>query len=242
MRVFWGAFDTTYSTPEYSGAAIASGGTSAEAGSGVGVRRALLVFDRDPPGTVTDDVAEMHFDFMNITGGDPDDTWTTTDFTTLETAITAWHTAMDPLITTAQTLREIRWYRVGTGVFPPNPAARVTPIGATGSSSAVLLPPQCAISITQKTARRKQWGRSYVPGCTTNALGAQGSMPNTVVDQVATATGNLVAAAASHEFYAGVLSGVAGSFFATEHVQVDNVWDVIRRRRWRNVTYRKQLP
>lgn len=241
-RVFWGAFDLTYNTPEYDTASTHSGGTSAAAGSGVGVRRVELIFDRDPPGTVTDDVAEVHFDFMNLTGGHPDDTWTTTDFTTLETAILNWHAAIQSVLTSGQTFREMRWYRVGTGVAPPNPAARVTPVGASGSSASAAMPPQCAISITQKTARRKQWGRIYVPGCTEAAVGAQGSINPTVVDQFGLATHNLGTAAAGHEFYMGVLSKVAGSFFTTEHVQVDDVWDVIRSRRWRNATHKYISP
>lgn len=242
MRVFWGAFDVSYGTPEYTGAALVSGGSSAAAGSGVGVRRALLVFDRTAPGALSDDVAEMHFDFMNITGGAPDDTWTTTDFTDMETVIGTWWASVKDRVHTDVTLREIRWYRVGTGVTPPNPAERITPVGVAGTSTGQSLPPQVAISITFKTARRKQWGRTYLPSITTDALTTDGAISTTVVDDIAAATGALATTAAAGEFYLGVTSNVAGSFFAVEQIQVDDIFDVIRRRRWKHATYRKVLP
>lgn len=240
--MFWGAFDVSYSTPEYTGASIVSGGASAAAGSGVGVRRAVLVFTRTPPGAFTDDVAECHFDFLNITSGVPDDTWTTADFTTLEGLLSTWFTGFYGMVSTLHTFSEVRWYRVGTGVVGANPAVRVTPNLTAGTSSASMLSPQTAVSITMKTARRKQWGRTYLPGFTTASLGADGVISTTAVNQVAVATDGLITAAQGSDFYGGVLSDVAGSFFATEQVQVDNLYDVIRRRRWRNATYKKILP
>jgi hypothetical protein len=201
-----------------------------------------LRFTRTAPGTFTDDVAEMHFDFMNITGGSPDDTWTTTDFTDLETLIFAWFTAVEGRMHTSHVFQEIRWYRVGTGVSPPNPAERVTLSGAGGTASSVMLPPQIAVSITLKTSARKQWGRTYFPGATTSSVTGNGQLGTGIVDDLANATDALAAGAATKQFYLGVLSGVAGSFFAAETIQVDDVADVIRSRRWRNATYRKDLP
>lgn len=242
MRAFWGAFDVSYGIPAYSGSALVSAGSSAAAGSGVGVRRAQLRFIRTAPGTFTDDVAEMHFDFMNITGGTPDDTWTTTDYTDLETLISAWFTAVAGRMHTSHTFQEVRWYRVGTGVHPPNPAERVTPMGAGGTASGTMLPPQIAASITLKTSARKQWGRTYFPGLASASIIGNGAIGTGTVDDLAGATDTLAAGAASKQFYMGVLSGVAGSFFAAEVIQVDDVYDVIRSRRWRNATYRKDLP
>lgn len=241
LRMFWGAFDTTYSTPEYSGSSLLSGGTSAAVGSGVGVRRAVLVISRTAPGSFTDDVAEMHFDFLNITAGVPDDTWTTTDYTTLETNIAAWWTSLHSRVHTSHVLREIRWYRVGTGVAPPNPAERVTLIGDAGTSTSTMVPPQNALTVTLRTARRKQWGRTYLPGLTTGAYLGNGAVGTGTVDALANATATLLTTSASSDFHMGVLSGVAGSFFTAEAIVVDDVGDVIRHRRWRNPTYRKIL-
>lgn len=241
-RAFWGAFDVSYSTPGYSGAALVSAGASAAPGSGAGVRRAQLRFSRTPPSTFDDDVAEMHFDFMNITGGTPDDTWTDTDFTDLEGYLSTWFGAVAGRMHTSHHLEEVRWYRIGTGVTPPNPAERITAFGAGGTSSSPMLPPQMAASITIKTGTRKQWGRTYFPGLTDNSHTSSGQLGTGTVDDLCNATDALAVSAKTKEFYLGVLSGVAGSFFTAEQIQVDDVADVIRSRRWRNSTYKKILP
>lgn len=240
--MFWGAFDTTYDIGAYSGAGKVSGGASAAVGAGTGVRRAVLRFTRTPPGVSTDDVAEVHHDFINYTGGTPDDTWTTADFTTLETALVNWWVAIQGHISNDYHFSEIRWYRVGTGVFPPNPAERVTPMAGSGSSGAAALPPQVAISITYKTAARKQWGRTYLGGITVPALASHGAIDPDLCDTLGTATDALVAEAFSHEFLHGVTSKVAGSFLATETIQVDDVFDVIRSRRWKHATHKYDTP
>jgi hypothetical protein len=242
LRAFWGAFDLSYGTPQYTGAAIVSAGSSAASGSGVGVRRAELVFDRLPPGLISDDVAAMHFDFLNLTAGAPDDTWTAADFASVESSIGFWWGAVKALVHESHTLREIRWYRVGTGVVPPNPAARVTPVGFAGTSSSQMLPPQIAVSLTMKTARRLQWGRTYLPGLTTASIGGRGILESASITALANALDTLITSTASNDFHAGVLSKVAGSFFTTESIQVDNIADVIRRRRWRNPTQRVVKP
>ena len=238
MRIFWGAFDVSYNTPEYTGAALVSGGPSAAPAVGVGVRRASLRFSRLGPGAVADDDADMHFDFLNITGGSPDDTWTTTDYTDLETLIEAWWATTKAHISNQTELAEIRWYRVGTGVVPPNYAQRVTTVGVAGSSSSPMCPPQVACSITMRTARRRNWGRTYIPSISSAALDTQGQLTSTVVDDLAGAAATLLAGAATKQFYGGVTSLIAGSFFATEHVEVDSILDVIRRRRWKRGAYR----
>lgn len=242
MRIFWGAFDVSYSTPEYSGSALVSGGSSAAAGSGVGVRRASLRFTRMGLGGIADDDADMHFDFMNITSGSPDDTWTTTDFTDLEAALSTWWTAAKVWVAGDTVLDQIRWYRVGTGVVPPNPAERVTTIGVGGSATGTKLPPQIASSLTLQTARRRNWGRTYLPSLTTAALDSDGSFKSTFVDDEANALNTLAGTAATKQFYLGVTSNRAGSFFAAESIRVDDIADVIRRRRFKRGAYHKILP
>lgn len=242
LRMFWGAFDTTYITPEYTGSSIVSGGPNATAGSGVGVRRAVLTYTRTPPGSFSDDNADIHYDFLNLTGGTPDDTWTTGDYTTMETHITDWWTATKNLYTSRVALHQIRWYRVGNGIVPPNPAERVTTVDVAGTNSADELPPQTACAVTFRTARRKQWGRTYMPGLTTGWLGTGGVIAASVVDTVCTRANDLFAASIADDFHPVVLSGVAGSAFTIEQVQVDDIADVIRRRRWKTPTHRKILP
>jgi hypothetical protein len=115
-------------------------------------------------------------------------------------------------------------------------------VGTPGTDSSGVAPPQVAISITLKTAARKQWGRTYVPGLGLGGISGQGVISNAFVDGIASASDALVTSSLADDFHVGVLSKIAGSFFIAESIQVDNVFDVIRRRRWRNATYRKVLP
>ncbi len=241
LRAFWGGFDLSYGTPEYSGATLVSAGASAVAGSGVGVRRCIVRTARVAPAGIADD-ADMHFDFMNLTGGAPDDTWTAADFTTLEGHLNTFLASANGVMSTSYTVHELRWYRVGTGIVPPNPAERVTSVNHVGLLSTTQLPPQVACSMTLRTARRKQWGRTYLPGLAVGAMASDGTLANASVDLLATAMQTLGDAAATDDFRWGVLSAIAGSFFVAERVEVDSTLDVIRRRRWQTTRRRTILP
>jgi hypothetical protein len=243
LRMLWGALDMTAAqgqTPAYSSSQIVSGGSSAKVASGVGVRRASLVIDRttEDPGA---DNAFMHFDFLNTTSGSPDDTWVTSDYTVLETAMSTWWGACGAYIQTNNKLIEYRWHRTGTGVSKPNPAERVTtitPSGGLGSPGSI---PQVACSITFRTAVRKSWGRTYLP-ISIDAIGTNGRPKNVAVDAIATATNTLVTTAATADMHLVVVSQPLASSLNVERIEVDNVADVIRRRRWKATTYRKLLP
>jgi hypothetical protein len=242
VRLFWGALDITVNVPGYGTANSTSLGASAVEGSGIGVRRAQIVIARTAPTGFAEDVATMHFDFVNYTGGSPDDTWTTGDFTTLEGFLATWWTAVKVDVAPGNTFREVRWYRVGAGITPPNPAVRVQPfnVASTGASSA--LPPQVAISITNRTGSRKHWGRTYMPGAQIVATASDGRIASNKVDALALAVSNLYTSAAGADFNPVVYCPSTGSALAVESVSVDNIFDVIRSRRWQSTTYRKTYP
>src|SRR4029453_3410100 len=213
LRMFWGALDITAAqqeTPGYTSGQIVTGGTSAAIGSGVGVRRATLSLDRSVQNSLLDP-AICHFDFLNLTGGNPDDTWIAADFTTLETAIKNWMTATAGYMPTSHKWTNIIWHRVGTGIPKPNPAERnlllAPAVAGTGGTSD--WPSQVALSITFKTGVRKSWGRTYFPW--TGATLPTGYAPAATVDALATATHNLVTAAATGDFYLVVVSAPRSS-------------------------------
>jgi hypothetical protein len=161
FRFLWGAVDweggseSPYTTAQ-TGATL---GTSAAPGVGVGVRRCVLTFDRTAEIAGADD-AECHFDFLNITGGDPDDTWTPTDYTTLEGYLDTWYGSVKSRLTQYQTLSGYRWYRHGPGINPPNPAERVTTRSVAGTSTADALPPQCASTLSPTPSPRSTRART----------------------------------------------------------------------------------
>lgn len=186
----------------------------------------------------------MHFDFLNTTGGTPDDTWTSGDYTTMEghledffdTVKVVWHPGFK--------LTDFNWYRVGSGITPPNPAERMahlaSPIVGTGSTA--LMPPQVASTITFRTASRRSWGRTYLPLGGAALTSSAVMLDSTVVDLLAGAADTLVTDAASDDFALVVVSATKQAALNVEQVEVDDNVDIIRRRRWKSSTYRKILP
>lgn len=240
FRFLWGAADwQSGSGVPYASGQTANLGTNAVS-PGIGARRAMLIFGR---GTGVDP-AVMHFDFVNMTSGSPDDSWTTGDFTALETAILAWWTTIKTMVGGGLSLQEIRWYRIGPGITPPNPVIRVLPVGVAATGAFGSVPPQVACSITFRTASRKSWGRSYLPihAFAGSSDMSSGRFSNSYVDSVAGATNTLVTSAASSDFYLVVYSKTKNALLNVESVEVDNVPDVVRRRRWKTATYKKILP
>jgi hypothetical protein len=235
FRFLWGAVDWEggSGSPYTSGQTGATLGTSAAAGVGTAARRAILRFDRTGIEALLDD-AEMHFDFLNYTAGTPDDSWITSDYTTLEGYLTTWWGTVKAKCTSAMTLKEIRWYRVGPGINPPNPAERVTSVAVAGTSGTNALPPQVASSITFRTAVRRSWGRTYLPGLTVTALNAGGDFTNAAVDDVANATSTLVHSAVAADFPLVVFSRHLSALLTVEAVECDDIPDIIRRRRFKH--------
>lgn len=243
LRMFWGGFDYAsdgQNTPAYGATEYVSGGASAAVGSGVGVRRATVNFDRTNA-TPADDAATVHFDFLNMTAGSPDDTWITSDYTTLEAAIAAWITAVKSYVPGTCAYNMISWHRVGSGVHPPNPAERIfTPASPVSGLGVNTMPPQAACNITFRTGNRRNWGRTSLPWG--KVLDSIGRIPNADCDAIATATQSLVTTAAASDFHLVVVSAPRNSSLNVEKIEVDNVIDSARRRRWKHTTYRKLLP
>lgn len=204
-----------------------------DAVGGIGVRRATLVFDREAA-TPSDDDMNMHFSFMNITGGDPDDTWTSTDYSTLEALLATWWTTQKQYCGTYARFSRILWHKVGKGIGKPNPATRildiVSPVNGTGT---VVQPPQCACAITLRTGLRRHWGRTYAP--LHSALDANGRLTSTQRSNISGAAVTLLQAALAADFQPVVYSATKQIVFGVEAVGVDDVVDIVRRRRWKNV-------
>jgi len=242
--MLWGAFDWQFDSENpYTSAQTLHGGTSAAPAPGnIGVRRASILFDRGLY-TPADDAMLIHFDFLNLTAGAPDDTWTTTDYTNIEAALLAMCSALTNIWCTKTKVTQIAWYRHGPGITPPNPAERVlvltTPIVGTASTTSWI--PQEACSVTFRTAVRTSWGRTYLPfqsGTTSDG----GRISSGTADLIANAVNAMVVAAAAADMHLVVTSNAKNAALVVEHIEVDDVLDVIRSRRWKHTNYRKILP
>jgi hypothetical protein len=224
----------------YAPTQIVTGGASAAAGSGIGVRRLSVSLDRTAIEAGMDP-ALIHFDILNTTSGSPDDTWTTADYVTCETAFaSAWNTFASYAATGTKPTAYI-WHRIGTGVSKPNPAERTMTVALTTAVGGASMPPQNACSITFKTAVRRSWGRTYLP-VGSGSMTTAGRLSTTAVDAIANTMNTMVGALATGDFHLVVVSSTLASSLNVETIQVDNVSDIIRRRRYKRSTYKKVLP
>src|SRR5215471_8722680 len=165
LRFGWGLFDWQHGSdnPYSSGATMNLG---ADANSGVGARRVVVSIDRTAI-IAGADPALMHFDFLNMTAGAPDDSWITSDFTTLETALDTFFGSVGGAMSGSLKVSLYSWYKIGLGRSygwtssdHSNPAVRQTTKAITGAATGQEIPPQVACSITFRTAVRRSWGRT----------------------------------------------------------------------------------
>lgn len=244
LRFLWDAVDITFRASDSSYSPAETGtslGPSAVAGAGVGVRRAALICDRTAAIAGADPV-ETHIDFLNLTGGEPDDTWITSDYTACEALISAFLTSMKPHLYPTYKWTEIAWYRHGYGIVAPNPAERLTTISIVGTGSSGQSPPQISNTLTLRTGARRHWGRLYWPAVESGEMNVDGQMNSTSVDAWCGILNTLVTNAFSAEYPVVVTSLTDPGVFNVEHVEVDSNIDIQRRRRWKQADYRKILP
>lgn len=217
----------------YEASEVKALGDNAQEGEGIATRRVQCVFTRTPAGS-TEDVAVCTMDFMNMTSGEPDDTWTAGDFTTMEALLDSYWGNLQPYLASTTSLTSYRWYRIGPGIPKPNPAVRVITKAITGTQS-TMLPPQLAVSVTEKTAIQKRWGRWYVPGLgysTSLVAGTSGRIASTALTAFHTHALTLLDGAAAADFLPVVYSPTVQKVYGVEKVQVDDLFDVQRPRRW----------
>jgi hypothetical protein len=200
------------------------------------------------------DECVVTLDLANITNGGLDSSWTSTDYATtdgiLQACINNWaaHMAGD------MQAKEVRYYRrvynpyTDQKPFPPSgPPEHVFPITTIGTNSTTCAH-QVAVTHTEITAYPRHWGRAYWPVPGTNLIyGGGGYLAQTFVDAWAAEIQNTYEVLMNAEFFPTVpttqVNGVASrQLLGIAKIQVDNVPDVVRRRRPRTTTYRKVLP
>jgi hypothetical protein len=199
-------------------------------------------------GSTAEDVAVTTHHFTSA------DDWPSSAWTAVENAIkTACALPGSSVRAIGVKHAEMRWYRAEG--LPKHwehnwgDAHRVTAVTGYVDGASAMLPPQIALSVTLKTTVRRSWGRFYLPtiGIAGNLAGRPTSA---VVDSTAVAWRDAFNACQA----AGLSPGVLGSyetgtiiptvkerhprFLGLRVVQVDNVFDVIRRRRFDITTQR----
>jgi hypothetical protein len=164
---------------------------------------------------------------------------TQADLDAFRSAWGAFWLAIRGQISNNLTQNETRFYNVPPG---PNPVVG-DPIDVDiedepGTATSQRLPPQVAISVTEETAIRRRWGRFYLPGLTEAAVNAEGRVETGTVDTIANAAHTMYEAMRTSGREFAVHRRTDGSYQLVRQIRVDNVFDIIRRRRHSVTTYR----
>ncbi len=204
----------------------------------------------------TDDAVTTHH-FIKLAGGVPSDTWAEADFTAIESAMLAFWNAVDDFYTNNTSYKQVRWYRAGPSVAPPQAPVRIIDPAAAGiANDEPNGAPQVAVSVTEKTSDAKSWGRFYLPAPIPRIAA-------TTAGRVATGFATAIADAADVMYEAFITAGTPAVVYSTAKparqtaggtelparaaralgvttVQVDDLFDVIRSRRWNEPLLRLQ--
>jgi hypothetical protein len=223
-------------------------------------RRLEVIVTNTGAGAVSADTAVMTFDITNITGGQLDSTWTAGDYTTCETAFTNFFNSMSAAMPNWRTVSQYRWYRrqfTPIGYVDPadgrpkkfydsGPPERMTNIAIVGSG-AVGMVPQACISFTEKTPWARHWGRFYYPGVNSGHLASGGRFASTNMNTWKVNVSTLYSGLAGSDFQIAVpVTSIdkvdARVLLNVTSVQIDDIPDVIRRRRPKFAALRVVAP
>jgi hypothetical protein len=142
----------------------------------------------------------------------------------------------------------MRWYKFGPEIVPPQEPVRVIEWDVDGTASGSALPPQVAVSVTEMTSSRRAWGRFYLPFNALANTDAQGRIATAsltlIADKLDAMYETCLAAGLIPVVYSpakperetaggGTLPAIEARALTVDKLQVDDVFDVIRSRRWK---------
>jgi hypothetical protein len=157
------------------------GGCPVQWTTGYELRKLTVSWIRAQGETPAQDAAMCTFHFLNLTAGNPDATWTTADYTTIEGLTPAKYTVED-----------------------------VEGVGA---------------------QQRNRWGRFYLPA-PSNLDVVAGRVPPSFCEVVAIGAQTFYNAAIAADLIPVMYSPTTGSAWAINAIHVDDIYDVIRSRRY----------
>lgn len=216
-------------------------------------RHLYVRFHNTSSGAAAADDFFITFDILNITAGLPDSTWTTGDYTTVETLMDTYLATQMDHTANWLTVSEYRWYvrefgELGDKPFvdhgPPVRSQAKTMVGTGANLGAA----QTAITVTERTAWARHWGRFYLPMSPLQSIiQAGGRLTSAGTVSLASAYQGFLASLASSDFQmvvpvTQVDKAPVRDLLTVSSVQVDDIIDVMRSRRPRNALVRTVKP
>jgi hypothetical protein len=210
--------------------------------------KAVITWTRTQPSGLAEDKIQVGFDLLRNDISGPTDTWVTADFTAAEARFLTWLTSVNGYVPNYVVKDSIRWYRrhfnplTETKPFAHSgPPVRVLSVSAAAGGGGGTGPPQLAMSVTERTALPRHWGRFYLP---TDPAAITASTNGRFSSSAMTAIGN-----ATDTLYEGLHTDhfnvcvpctqldkqPVRALLGVTQLAVDDIPDVIRRRRWDTV-------
>lgn len=216
----------------------------------VGGHMVVLTWTRTVSAGLREDIAETAFHFSTNAGpGAPCSPLNSATMASIEGFLGSWWSAVRTVVSNGFTLRDYSWRQfkasnpVGiSGAVKYDPVSRLTSVANVGADTGSRLPDQVSATISQHTASRRHWGRSYIPGVTINGLSASyGHLSTAYVTNLADNTRTMfnqcagLAAITNPVIWSPTKRGI----MSINKLDVDDVADVIRRRRAKQPVTRK---
>jgi len=249
------AIGATYKAYDYGQAITPAGGGEGAPEPTEWRRIQVRVSDTISAAVADDQVYTL--DFVNYTNGSPDSSWTDPDHTQLANIVGNFIAAVALNTITRMVATEMRFYRMAFNPYSnPKPFAESGPpvhihaLSNAGANATEQIP-QATSTITEETPSRRHWGRLYIPTIHGGTLKAGGRFTTATVDALCQAYSDMAVSASASDFFPVVPTTsqwngqVSVPMRALQNVtgcRVDDVPDVIRRRRHRESSYMKRLP
>jgi len=212
--------------------------------------------------TAGDDLRVFGIDLLKGAFGTPTDAWVQADFDAAVAAIDAFWGSIKDRYHAYTNLKKIAFYKRGPAIVPPQPPVYQVDRAVAGTSAVNPLPPQAAITVTEMAGAKPHWGRFYLPSPASDSVNIYGRISSAVATDIADAADVMYEAFKTAGIPAvvyrpalgvrqtaaekragttpGSLAARTASAWTVDKLQVDDVYDVIRSRRWKNPTTRLQ--
>lgn len=208
-------------------------------------------FTRTEATGIREDIAQFGLNMIALAGAIPAvDYMTDAHKATVEGFIDTWWTTVKPRVYSHWLLNGYQWrrgnmggpYSVKSGFVLLQPVNRVTSRSVAGTNAVGLLADQSSQNVTFQTASRKHWGRAYPPAPASDQVTANSRFTTAACDAVGGAWDVLLNAMGTNAtVFAPVVASLQHRGLLTlVAVKVDDVPDVIRRRRPKLKTYEKR--
>jgi hypothetical protein len=219
------------------------------------LRKVQFIWSMTDTAPATNDARVITFHLAKLSGGAVVDTWGAPDFAAVDAAYTAWWTALKVKLSDSLVWDRLKLYKAGPAIVPPQVPVYDADKNVSATGTTGLIPPQVACSVTEIAGSKRYWGRFYLPTPASSCFTFAGRFDTAFLTVVADATDTLYTALRTaniepvvyraplpeRETRAGsTLPARAGSAWTVEKIQVDDVPDVIRRRRHKYPNLRVQ--